>query len=50
MARAGDVAIIVYTSGTTGPSKGAMLSHRNIIFQMAHSSASAWASRTPTRL
>lgn len=29
-----DTAILVYTSGTTGPPKGAMISNKNVIFQM----------------
>ena len=31
-----DLAILVYTSGTTGPPKGAMLSHYNLIYQCRH--------------
>ena len=29
-----DIAILVYTSGTTGPSKGAMISNRNIVYSI----------------
>jgi long-chain acyl-CoA synthetase len=34
--RAGDTAFLVYTSGTTGPPKGAMISNQNVMFQLAN--------------
>ena len=34
-----DVAVLQYTGGTTGPAKGAMLSHRNMIFNVQQSRA-----------
>ncbi|MEM8960134.1 MAG: AMP-binding protein [Acidobacteriota bacterium] len=33
LARADDLSVLTYTSGTTGPPKGSMISHRNALYQ-----------------
>ncbi len=38
--RADDTALLVYTSGTTGAPKGAMIAHRNVLFQTK--TAASW--------
>jgi long-chain acyl-CoA synthetase len=45
---AGDVAVLQYTGGTTGVSKGAMLSHRNIVANLLQ--AEAWNAPVWSRL
>ena len=43
--RADDVAFLTYTSGTTGPPKGAMNTHRNVVFNSQ--AYRMWMSLTP---
>jgi len=37
--QAEELALLVYTSGTTGPPKGSMLAHRNVVFQIMNADA-----------
>jgi long-chain acyl-CoA synthetase len=45
-----DLAILVYTSGTTGPPKGAMHANRSVVHQMRHAADLYPSTRTEERL
>lgn len=45
--RPDDVCILVYTSGTTGPPKGSMISHRNLIYYADAYSKACELGKTP---
>jgi long-chain acyl-CoA synthetase len=48
--RSNDLAILVYTSGTTGPPKGAMHANRSVVHQMRHANDLFPSIRTEERL
>ena len=45
-----DLAILVYTSGTTGPPKGAMISHHSLIYQAENSRDLLYSEKMDERL